>query len=106
MENVERQQNMIVETMENHSRSRKIWEATYQALEKEDKIKAATLEDIIDAKASGSFSKFYSEATLQMSKLAKKVINLEKRPKDGVRVVEGVQETRARKKAKRQANRK
>ena len=41
-----------------------------------------------------------------MSKLAKKVINLEKRPKDGVRVVEGVQETRARKKAKRQANRK
>ena len=38
MENVERQQNMILETMGNHSRSRKIEEATYQALEREVKM--------------------------------------------------------------------
>ena len=97
---------MILEMMGNHSRSRQIGEATYQALEKEDKIKAATLEDVIDAKVSGSVRKFYSEDTLQMSKLAKKVIDLEKRPKDKAHVMEGVQHKRSRKKAKRQANRK
>ena len=41
-----------------------------------------------------------------MSKLAKKVIDIEKRPKDRAHVVEGVQDERYRKKAKRQANRK
>ena len=106
MENAERQQNMILETMGNHSRSREIGEATYQALEREDKVKAATLDDIIDTKVYGSVRKFYSEATLQMSKLAKKVIDLEKSPKERVHFMEGAQEKRARKKDKRQASKK
>ena len=99
--NVERQQNVILETMGNHIRSRQKGEATYQALEKEDKIKAAILEDVVDTKVSGSAKKFYSEATLQTSKLSKKIIDLGKRPKDRAHIVEGVQEKRARKKTKR-----
>ena len=75
-ENVERQHNMILETVGNHNDSRNIGEATVQALEWEDKIKEATLGVIIDTKISSSVSKFYSQATLQMSNLAKKVIEL------------------------------
>ena len=86
---------MILETMGNHSRSRQIGEATHQALEKEDKIKAAILEDVVDTKVSGSAKKFYSEATLQTSKLSKKIIDLGKRPKDRAHIVEGVQEKRS-----------
>ena len=41
-----------------------------------------------------------------MIKLVKKVIDLEKLPKKGTHIMEGVQEKRARKKAKRQATRK
>ena len=78
--NVERQQNMILETVGNHNDSRNIGEATCQALEREDKIKAATLGNVIDTKASSSAGKFYSKATLQMNKLAKKFIELEKQP--------------------------
>ena len=90
MENVERQKNITLETMGNHSRSGQVGEATHQSLEREDKIKTSTLEDIIDSKAYGSVRKFYSEATLQMSKLAKKVIDLEKLPKERVHVMEGL----------------
>ena len=101
MENVGRQQNAILETMGNHSSSRKIGEDAHQALENEDKIKEATLVDVVSTKVSGSVRKFYSEATLQMSKLSKKAIDLEKRPKGRVHVMEGVQEKRARRKSKR-----
>ena len=73
-ENVERQQNMILETVGNHNDSRNIGEATVQALEREEKIKAATLGVTIDVKVSSSLRKFHSEATLQMSKLAKKLM--------------------------------
>ena len=88
---------MILEPMVNHNRVRQIGEATFQALQREDKIKAVTLENIIDSKVSGSVRKFYSEATLQMSKLAKKVIDLEKLPNKGTRVMEVTHEKRARK---------
>ena len=62
--------------MGNHNDSRNIGEATVQVLEQEEKTKAATLGNIIDARASSSVRKFYSEAMLQMRKLAKKVIEL------------------------------
>ena len=77
---MELQQNMILESIGNHNRARQIGEATFQALEKENKVKGATLGNIIDWKVSGSVRKFYSKATLQRSKLAKKVIDLEKLP--------------------------
>ena len=63
-ENVVRQQNMILETVDNHNDSREIGDVTVQALEREEKIKAATIGGIIDIKVSGSVRKFYSEATL------------------------------------------
>ena len=106
IENMERQQNVILESIGNHNRERQIGEATFQALESENKIKADTLENIIDTKVSGSVRKYYSEAPLQMIKLAKKVIDLEKLPKKGTRVMEGQHEKRVRKKAKRKAVRK
>ena len=77
-----------------------------QALEKEDKVKVATLGNIVDSKLSGLVRKLYNKANLQMSKLAKKVIDLEKLQNKGTRVVEGVQERRSRKKAKRHQTRK
>lgn len=77
-ENVERQQNVILETMGNHNDSRNIGEAILQALEWEEKIKAATSGIVIDAKVSSSVRKFYCEETLQMIKLVKKVVELEK----------------------------
>ena len=76
MENVERQQNVILETVRNHNSSRDIREATVQALEWEEKIKTATLGVTTYAKVSSSVRKFCSEATHQMRKLAKKVIEL------------------------------
>ena len=84
--NVERQQNMILETVGNHNDSRDIRADTAQVLEREDKIKAATLRVIIDTKVSISVRNNYSEVTLQMSKLTKKVMKLEKQPveKDNV----------------------
>ena len=64
------------------------------------------MENIIDSKACVLVRKFYSEATLQMSKLAKKVIDLKKLPNKVTRVMEGAYEKRARKKEKRQQTRK
>ena len=86
-ENVEQQQNMILETVGNHNDSRNIREATVQTLEQEDKIKASTLEVITCTKVSSSARKFYSEVTLQMIKLAKKVIELEKQPIEKYNVI-------------------
>ena len=77
---------MILETVGNHNDSRDIRADTAQVLEREDKIKAATLRVIIDTKVSISVRNNYSEVTLQMSKLTKKVMKLEKQPveKDNV----------------------
>ena len=67
---------MILETVGNYNRSRLVGEATVQSLQREEKIKSATLEVTIDTKASSSVRKFHSQATLQMSKLAKNVADL------------------------------
>ena len=63
-ENKERQQNAILEALGNHDLAVKIGCATSEALEKEDRAKAATLENAIDSKTSGVTMKYFSEATL------------------------------------------
>ena len=63
-ENKERQQNSILEALENHYLSVKIRDATSEALEKEDRVKEAALENIVDSKMSGSARKNFSEAIL------------------------------------------
>ena len=84
-ESKERQNNAILEAMSNHETASKIGDATSEALEKETRVKAATLENIIDTKMSGVARRFFSEATLQISKLVKKAIETEKRPLEKVR---------------------
>ena len=85
-ENKERQQNAILEALGNHDLAIKIGDATNEALEKEDRVKAVTLENIIDSKMSGTARKYFSKATLQMSKLVKRAIDLEQGPIDKVRI--------------------
>ena len=48
---------MILEIVENHNSSRDIEEATVQALEREEKIKACKLGVMIDTKVSSSVKK-------------------------------------------------
>ena len=104
-ESKERQHNALLEAMNNHDASSKIGDATSEALEKEDRVKAATLENIIDTKMSGVARRFFSEATLQMSKLVKKAIETEKRPLEKVRYQAQQFDKRLRKKAKRRDER-
>ena len=104
-ESKERQHNAILEAMSNHETVSKIGDATSEALEKEDRVKAATLENIIDTKMSGIARRFFSEATLQMSKLVKKAIETEKRPLEKVRYQAQQFDKRIRKKAKRKDER-
>ena len=104
-ENKERQQNAILEALGNLESSIKIGDATSEALEKKDRVKAVTLENIIDSKMSGIARRCFSEATLQMSKLVKKAIDLEQAPIEKVRIRESNFEKRQRKKAKRQDGR-
>ena len=100
-ESKERQQNAILEALGNHDSAVKIGDATSEALEKEDRVKSVTLENIIDSKMSGIARRHFSEATLQMSKLVKRAIDLEQGPIEKVRIRECNLEKRQRKQAKR-----
>ena len=97
---------MILEAVENHNSSIEIGEATVQVLELEDKIKAATLWFIIDNKVSSSVRNLYSEDMLHVSKLAKKVIELKKRPVDKDNLIDRNKEKISAKKAARSNKRK
>ena len=99
--NEERQQNVILEALGNHDLAVKIGDDTNEALEKEDRVKAATLEKIIYSKISGIARKHFSESTLQMSNLVKRAIDLEQGTIEKVRIREQNLEKRQRKKAKR-----
>ena len=55
---------MIMETSENYDSSKIVGEAMTQGLEREEKIKEATLVFIIDIKVSNSVRKLYVQETL------------------------------------------
>ena len=63
---------MILEIVGKQNSSRRAGEDVAQALQREEKIKSATLGVVMHAKASSSVRKCYSQATLQMSNLSKK----------------------------------
>ena len=63
-----------------------IGDATNEALENEDKVKETTLKNFINSKLSDAVLKYFREVTLQMSRLVKRVIDLEKGPIDKIRI--------------------
>ena len=71
------------------------------SIKREEKVKAATLGATIDTKVSSSVRNFYRQATLQMSKLAKKVIDIEKYPADKSHMIEKSKESSSEKKGLR-----
>ena len=76
-EYAERKQKMILDAAMNQRFSCEIGAATYQALEKEDRVTPPVLEKIINAKVVNVNHKMSSRIMLLMSKVSKKAMEMQ-----------------------------